>query len=811
MNKIRGVKTYASTSTAESERERRNRGIAYRAALEGIVLLKNNNILPMSPGPIALFGAGAERTIKGGTGSGEVNERYNVTIRDGLSKAGFAVTSAKWLSDYDADFAVAEAHYKKEMSRRILKFDFINILVPFLYPAGRLITQQDVEDSETDTCIYVVARQSGEGEDRKLDAHEYTLNETEYKNIEFISKAYKNTIVVINVGPSFDCSFCEKISGIGALVHFSQQGMEGGTALADILSGKHYPSGHLSDTWARSYDDIPFGQEYAYLNGNVDDEYYKEGIYVGYRYFDSFGIKPLFPFGYGLGYTTFSIGETTVEKTMDGIVRVSTTVTNTGGHKGKEVVQIYVEPPQEGSYSREKQMLAAFAKTKELQPQESDSLVMDIDFRLLGMYDEETASTVLPQGDYIIKLGCNSADTTAVGCATIPEPLVLYKHKAICKPLAEIDELRTAVSAQTYSGEKITLTAADLPFLPFTGEDAPYHSPKADELLNAMSPDELVDVVVGLGLYPPKEAVQTPGATGNTTAKIKGYDNLLLADGPAGLRLQRASAITKRGKVKMIDAQIDFLNYAPKLIKKFMFGNPKKDTVIYQYTSAFPVGNAQAQTWNPALIEEIGDAVGTEMDEYGITFWLAPSLNIHRNPLCGRNYEYYSEDPYLSGKMAAAAVKGIQKHKGRYVTLKHYTCNNQESNRDKTNANLSVRALREIYLKGFAIAVTEGRPGAVMSSYNKVNGTYTSNSYDLCTEVLRKEWGFDGIVVSDWFSNSKKLSNAALSIKSGNDLIMPGTSANKKTIKAALKDGSLSLSDLKRCASRVLGFIAERR
>jgi beta-glucosidase len=817
---INNVETKATLSQERTKREEVNRRTAYLAALEGIVLLENDGTLPIAPGKIALYGTGAEKTIKGGTGSGEVNERYSVNIRQGLENAGFTVTTDTWLKDYIDEFNRAEAEYGERAAKQMRSLN-ANVLInlmhdPFVYPFGRLVTDKDIAESGTDTCVYVVARQSGEGSDRSLEKHDYQLSEIEYKNIETVAKAYKNTIVVINSGSSMDTSFLENIAGkVNAVVFFCQQGCEGGNALADILSGKVCPSGRLTDSWAKTYEDLPFSADYSYLNGNVDEEYYKEGIYVGYRYFDSFGKTPAYPFGYGLSYTEFDVSDIKECKAEGGIVNLTAAVTNTGKVRGKEVLQAYVSPPN-GKLDREYQLLAAFAKTKELAPGESETVNLTLDFSILGAYDEQNTRTMLEKGDYVIRLGVNSRAASVCAMAVLEEDVILSKHERILKPAAKIEELKADFSVKAPDGNlpRITFGASGsaggfktVSYVYTAPESARNEAVK--QALEGLSTDELVDVVTGAGMFPGKGGFKAPGAAGSTTVKYlkNGLKNVILCDGPAGLRLQRTSAITKGGSVKMIDAQISLLNYAPKLMKKFMFGNAKKDTLVYQYCTAFPVGTALAQSWNTALMESVGDAIGVEMEEYGVTFWLAPGMNIHRNPLCGRNFEYFSEDPLLSGKVAAAITRGVQKHSGRFVTLKHFAANNQETNRNKTNANVSERTLREIYLKGFEIAVKEGRPGAVMTSYNKINGVYSPNSHDLCTKALRGEWGFDGLVMTDWFSTGKGLADAGLAIKAGNDLLMPGTGHDKKSIKAALKNGVITLDDLKRCAANVLNFI----
>jgi beta-glucosidase len=815
MNTINNVRTNAATSTAVTARETVCRRTAYEAALEGIVLLKNDGVMPLKPGKVALYGAGAEKTIKGGTGSGEVNERHSVGIREGLENAGYTITTAAWLEDYNAAFRQAEDDYAAAMSKRLKSLNLGSLMEllsePFIYPFGREITEKDITEGGAEACIYVVSRQSGEGVDRSIEKYDINLSPVERKNIEIAARAYKKTIVVINAGGYFDCSFAEEIPGVNALVFFCQQGCEGGNAFAAILSGASYPSGHLADTWAKSYGDIPFGGDFAYLNGNTADEYYREGVFVGYRYFDTFGVKPAFPFGFGLGYASFKLSGLKAAPGAGGKVSVSAVVTNASAeYRGREVVQVYVLPPR-GKIVREYQLLAAFGKTKELAPGESETLTLTVDFAQLGAFDEGSACTVLEAGDYQVRAGFNSAETQAAGTVSLAETVTLSEHCHICPQKTPVQELVPQNVPASPAGAKISLGKDDFVTKTFEYNEGIEASGKAKDAAAGLSAKELTEVVVGGGMFPGSDGFQSPGAAGRTTGKLaaKGIGDILVADGPAGVRLQRTSSITRSGKVKMIDAQIAFLNYFPPFIKKFMFGNPKKDTLIYQYTTAFPVGMALAQTWNMALLEKVGDAVGTEMEEYCITFWLAPGMNIHRNPLCGRNYEYFSEDPLLSGKAAAALTRGVQKHKGRYVTLKHYACNNQETSRNKTSANLSERALREIYLKGYEIAVKESSPGGVMTSYNKVNGVYASNSHDLCTKALRCEWGFGGLVMSDWFSNGKGLADAGLAVKAGNDLLMPGTGGNKKVIAKALAAGAISLDDLRRCAARVLQFIVQ--
>ena len=808
--------TKASYSPDVTARERENLQVAYQAACEGMVLLKNDGALPFKTKKIALYGPGASMTIKGGTGSGEVNERHSVTILEGLQNRGFEITTRFWIEDFEKSYAQAEEAYKIEKKKRVnfLKFGSImNMLFDnFRAPIGRPITEEDVAASDTDSCVYVLSRQAGEGCDRRAEKGDMFLTDEEKQAISFCAAHYANFLLVINCGSSIDMSFAEEIPGINAILYFCQLGTEGGNAFADILGGTVSPSGKLSDTWAKQYGDIPFANEYSYLNNDLDNEYYKEGIFVGYRYFDSFGVEPAYPFGFGLSYTTFSIQSAGIA--ADGsIVAVNASVTNTGDqYTGKEVVQLYISTPN-GKLSKEYQTLAAFAKTEILEPGENQLLSLSFDLRSLASYREEDACYVLEAGEYILRLGNSSRNTMIIGSVMVKEEIIVSRHQNICPVQKEIGELR----AEPYSFEVVAdnlphvwVDASAIETVEYTYETPEICQDEAVQtFLNTVSLEEMVDIVVGIGMFGGETRFNLPGSVGNTTSKFwdRGLANVALCDGPAGLRIQKRSTVDKRGKVKPVDLALSIFEAFPGFVKKIMTGNPEKDTVLYQYTTAFPVANALAQTWNTELMHQIGTAIYREMKEYGCTYWLAPAINIHRNPLCGRNFEYFSEDPRLSGTMAAAITRGVQQEDGFYVTVKHFACNNQEDNRNGVSSNLTERALREIYLRGFEICVREGGAKGIMTSYNKINGVYASNCHDICTKALRNEWGFDGVVMTDWFSTNKGLANNALAMQAGNDLIMPGGGHFKKEILAGVKSGLITETDVRRCCANVVKSI----
>ena len=816
---MKHIHTNATTSDEITEREINNRKLARQAAAESIVLLQNDGILPINPGSIALYGAGASATIKGGTGSGEVNERYSVTIEQGLINSGFTITTDSYLREYEKLLREEKESFRKTHSKSLITGsadERINFMAEqFRYPVGRLITAEEIKNCGTETCIYVIARQAGESADRRLDLYDYNLTQTEIDNLRLISASFGKAIVLINAGAQMDISQIGELD-VNAVIYFCQQGMEGGSALADILTGAVTPSGCLASTWARKYEDIPNAMEYSYLKGHTDFEEYKEDIYVGYRYFDSFGITPAYEFGYGLSYTEFLIENVEISAKKSHITCL-VKVTNTGArYSGKKTVQLYVSAPS-GKLRREYQSLAAFAKTKTLAPGESETLELHFEITDLAGYDEDTASFILEQGDYIVRTGGSSINTQVAAVFSLDNTIAVEMCENICtldRELVQIKPDEIVVHAIPAEIKKLSVFTTDITTIT---HDYKMPEPKISEntkkILEKLNISDMLKVVCGTGVYDSAPQFMAQGAAAYTTSHLAkmGVPNAVLCDGPAGVRLQKTSVRKKRGKVKPVGVAMEIMEDLPNIAKKYMQGNPAKGDLLYQYATAFPVGTALAQTWNTSLLGKVGAAIGAEMAEYGVTFWLAPGINIHRNPLCGRNFEYYSEDPFLTGKLAAAVIGGVQSHDGCYATIKHYAANNQETNRNKTNSIVSERALREIYLKGYRIAIKESGAKAVMTSYNKVNGVYTPNSFDLCTKLLRCEWGFDGVVMTDWFSTGEGLADNGGAIKAGNDLIMPGGRWYTNSLKEALNAGDLSADDLYLCCARVLEAVLSGR
>lgn len=807
------VRTNARRTVEVTELEKQNAKIARKAAIEGIVLLKNDGSLPIKPGAIALYGEGATNTVKGGTGSGEVNARHVVSIREGLEQAGYDIKTTKWLDDYDRDLKESKEKYITDMRKRsgFMNFRCVPYLVshPFNNPTGRSIRQEDIAVG-VDTCFYVLSRQAGENVDRRPEKGDLCLTDIEVSNIRLCTQNYKNTIIVINVGGMMDLSPLDDME-IQGIVFFCQQGGEGGHAFADLVSGKAAPSGHLTFSWPMKYSDIPFADEFSHLNGNTLQEDYREGICVGYRYFDSFNVTPRYEFGFGLSYTEFSM-ESTVKLNGDSVA-IKTTVANIGEFTGKAVVQVYASCPA-GKLDKEYQRLVGFAKTDALQPGEAQDIDVSFDLSALASYNADTCQTLLEKGDYTIRIGESSRKAKPTVCLRLAQDAILYQHETVCPMNTKFEELHSAKDPQEVHSMP-TLEIAPGAFQTIRHEYSDYpacRGSESDKVMASLDDAQRVDLCIGSGLdvaLPKPHFFIVPGACGCSTAKLEkhGVPSIAFCDGPSGLRLFDVSVI--KGKtVRMVNAVMAFMNVLPTVARRLMFGNPKKGQVLYQYATAFPVGLSMAQTWNTKLLTEIGHAIQAEMEAFGAVYWLGPGMNIHRNPLCGRNYEYYSEDPLLTGKLAAAITRGVQHKAGYFATVKHFAANNQETDRRLVSENVSERALREIYLRGFEIAVKEGEPRALMTSYNRINGVYAAENFDLCTKVLRNEWGFKGLVMTDWTTENNLL-NSAKSMQAGVNLMMPGIKSDYKQIRQALKDDTLQQSVIDRNASYVLQGIVE--
>ena len=628
---MRTIKTRHFTGTTDNtvmKRELDNRKIARRAAAEGMVLLKNEGqLLPLKEGTkVALYGVGASRTIKGGTGSGDVNERETVSIYQGMKNAGFEITTEDWIKAYDEQYQAARYTWRDEIEEKassledqVLGFFNVYSTTPFRMPAGAAITQTDA-----DVAIYILSRVAGEGADRFDAEGDYYLTKEEKQQLSDICSMYKHVIVAVNTGGLADLSFMDEYSNIEALLQIVQPGMEAGNAFADIISGKVTPSGKMTDTWAYKYEDYPNSKTFSHNNGNVDKEYYTEGLYVGYRYFDSFDIPVRYGFGYGLSYTTFETKVLATELKENKKIVIETEVTNTGDtYSGKEVVELYATCPA-GKLEKEYRRLVAFAKTGLLAPGQSEKLTLEIGLDKLTSYSEKEAAWILESGSYVIWAG-NSLEAS-VPCAVLKldKEVVLTKTQNICPLKEELEEMKQSSEKMNQKLEALLKTAEEkkVPVMELKAADVEtrvveYRSnvecvpEEARKFVDTLSKEKLValasgDPGKGQGSNLGSAGISVPGSAGETNncALEDGVPGIVLADGPAGLRLMKHYNVHEG---KIVNKPFKFSLEGG----LFCEGEPADPgETYYQYCTAIPVGTLLAQTWDTALIEEIGEMIG---------------------------------------------------------------------------------------------------------------------------------------------------------------------------------------------------------
>ena len=770
-----------------------------QVAEEGAVLLKNEgNVLPLTKEDcVAVFGRCQFDYYRSGMGSGgSVHVSYTTNLTDSLSElvkidTNLAHTYRNWIKENPFDNGgggwAAEPWSQKEMP----------------------LTSAFVEESAKlcNKAIFVIGRTAGEDKDNKAEKGSWYLSDGEKSALETICGSFENVCVVLNVSNIMDMEWIydDVFKGhIKAVLIAWQGGQEGGRAAARILAGLANPSGKLTDTIARHIDFYPSTKNF----GNDGDVLYQEDIYVGYRYFSTFASEKVrYPFGFGLSYTTFS---TEVKKAVfeEEKVKIQVEVKNTGNRSGKEVVQVYAKAPQ-GKLGKPARVLAAFKKTAELKTQESETL--DIEFALseLASYDDSGKtgheySFVLEEGLYEIFVGTDIQSASRISFAgksgiELSETKVVQKLSQALAPSKAFKRIRPgSLSGETYSLfeedaplSKVNLSARIQDNLPkeilFTGDkgirfqDVIKDRAKLDSFIAQIEDSDLAAMVRGEGMMSQKVTVGIAAAYGGITQRLRdfGIPAAGCSDGPSGVRLDTGKE-----------------------------------------ANLMPIGTLLACTWNPNIIEELYTFEGKELVRYEIDTLLGPGVNVHRSPLNGRNFEYYSEDPLLSGIIATAALSGLNKG-GSSGTIKHFAANSQEASRRTQNSVVSERALREIYLKAFEIAVKSGEVKSLMTSYNAINGHWSASNFDLVTTVLRKEWGYDGLVMTDWWATmndcalggSESIKNTASLIRSGNDVYMvvdndgAETNCYDDNTLASLRSGSLTRAELHGAARHILNFI----
>lgn len=758
-----------------------------RAAAEGAVLLKNDGMLPLEQGEtVALFGRVQKDWFYTGYGSGgDVNKPYAVNLMEGIRHCGGLRLNEELASIYEAWCAENPVDH-----------GFWGHW-PRFYPEMPL-TQELVRKAAeiSRSAVVVIGRSAGEDRENTLEKGSFYLTDGEEQMLSTVTSQFEKTAVLLNIGSMIDLSWIEAYGDrLSAVLLVWQGGMESGNAAADLLCGTVSPCGKLTDTVVRAYDSYPSSGCF----GGRAYNHYEEDIYVGYRWFETFQKDAvLYPFGYGLSYASFSVSFDRAECTTDGIV-LTCTVSNTDGRfGGKEAVQVYLEKPC-GSLGNPARILAGFAKTKLLAPGESQQLSIKVPFERLSSYDDSgrtghRSAYVVEKGSYGFALGTSVRDAERVWEYVQEKTVVFEQLQEVAAPkeafsifvAKESNGVRIPVkeAVHTCSIDLKQMILHALPeSVPMTGDrgyrlsDVKAGRVTMDEFVAQLDLTELEAITRGAGIMDsPLGVPGNAGVYGGVLPSLrkKGIPPITTTDGPSGIRLQSCCSL-------------------------------------------LPIGTLLACTFDEALVREVYEAEGREMREKGSDVLLAPGMNIHRNPLCGRNFEYYSEDPFLTGKIAAAAVTGLQKT-GVSACPKHFACNNQEFCRNFNDSRLSERALREIYLKGFEICVREARPKNLMTSYNKINGVWGHYQYELCTTVLRGEWGYEGCVMTDWWMRSSKspefpaLRDNAYRVRAQVDVLMPGGKRMGKQkrdgtlLKTYGKQDGITLGELQRSAKNVLRF-----
>ena len=794
------------------------------AAAEGAVLLKNEgHMLPLKKEEmVSVFGRCQFETYRSGTGSGgAVNVPYVVNIYDGMRESGSFTLNEElagiyraWLKDHPFDNGgggwAAEPWHQKEM-----------VITEELAAAA-------AEKSEK--AIFIIGRTAGEDKDYANEAGSYLLTPEELENLKVLTEHFEQVAVLLNVSNIIDMSWLKNPvykDHIRSVLYIWQGGMESGNAVADVLSGKVSPSGKLTDTIACSLADYPAANDF----GDTVRNFYTEDIYVGYRYFETFcPEKVMYEFGFGLSYSEFDIdilkAETVTEELAENTgdshraaiedgtcagkeVQITICVKNTGDCRGKEVVQVYVQAPQ-GKLGKPARELKAFAKTKELAPGEKQKMTLHIPVKNLASYDDSGVTGhkscyVSEAGAYVFHVG-NSvrntkiADVDGKGAYIVKELCVTEALQEALAPTEAFERIRPGEKRDdgSYEQEKEAVPQQTIRLqerieehlpeqLAITGDKGIRFSDVAegkaalDTFIAQFTKEELATIVRGEGMSSPKVTPGTASAFGGVSDRLHEYGipAACCADGPSGIRMESGLKATQ-----------------------------------------LPIGTLLACSFNIPMMEELYVMEGKELVANEVDTLLGPGINIHRYPLNGRNFEYFSEDPYVTGCFAAAVTRGIKKG-GSFATVKHFAANNQETARHTVDSVVSERALREIYLKGFEIAVKEGEASSIMTSYNPINGHWTSSNYDLNTTILRGEWGYEGIVMTDWWASVNdvvkggKQDHHALSsmVRSQNDLYMVvnnnGAEINAMgdDILEALDNGKLTIGELQRSAKNICRFI----
>ncbi len=745
---------------------------------ESCVLIKNDNALPIKQEEkVSLFGRSQIETYYCGTGSGGmVNIPYLVSIVDGISSKR---TINKDLLNIYEDF-IKENPFDKGKGWAMEPFSQVEMT----------LTENIVKKASevSDIAIMVIGRLAGEDKDCLAQGGSYYLSDTEKQNLKLIKKHFTKCVVMLNIGGVMDMSFIDELNPDAVMIAW-HGGVESGNGYADVLCGDVNPCGALPDSIAKTLADYPSSDNFGSDTNNI----YKEDIFVGYRYFNTFcEDKILYPFGHSLSYSNFEITVNSLYY-FESNVRISFTIKNIGNYKGKKIVQLYASAPFD-NLCKPQRVLCSFVKSEELQVGQSQDIELVVENSYFASFDENACAFVLEKGQYTFHIGFDSLNTKVAGAFTLDELVIVEKVNDALAPIDEFKRLESSFENGKYS--KIYKKAPTRSYNVYdriidnkkndlikTDNNYTFDMVKSGEITveqfaNDLSDLEIIHLTRGEGMCSPKVTSGTASAFGGVTKnlnKVRKIPIACCADGPSGIRMDS-------GTMAM----------------------------------SIPNGTALASTFNEKACEELMEFVAIEMVKNNIDTLLGPGMNIHRNPLCGRNFEYFSEDPLLSGKMASAQLKALHKY-GVTGTIKHFAGNNQEFERKIVNSTISQRALREIYLKGFEIAVKEGKAYSLMTAYNPINCLHCASNYDLNTTVLRKDWGYDGVVMTDWWATMNKerefatINDTASMIISQNDVYMVTMNSEQNALEdnseTELLKGNLTRYDLVRTAKNILSVL----
>ena len=765
------------------------------SAADGTVLLRNDGTLPLRGGArVALFGRVQIDYFAVGYGSGgDVNAPYSWNILDALRESDRVTVDAELAETY-TQWCAANVPDEGTWGSWPRYFEEM--------PLEREAVQAVA--ARTDVAVVVIGRAAGEARENTLTKGSYYLTDAERALLDAVTAEFARTVIVLDCGNVIDLAWLEEYgSKISSVLYAWQGGMEGALAVADVLTGAQVPGGRLTDTIARHYADYPSAPNF----GGLEHNDYAEDIFVGYRYFETFAPDAvLFPFGFGLGYTPLETAATA--EVGDEDITVTARVSNVGTeHPGAEVVQVYVQAP-DGRLGKPARTLASFAKSRQLAPGESETVHLTVAIASLASFDDSgvtghRSAYVLEAGTYTVLAGTDVRSATEVASFTLDELRVVDQLTEACAPAADHAFQRMAL-ARDGAGRAVVgwedvptrtasrrerIEARGVPTVDPTGDrgitlsDVADGSATLDAFVAQLSPEDLEALTRGdLVMDSPLGAPGNAGVLGGITESLRAYGvpPVTTTDGPSGIRLSA-------------------------------------------YASLLPCGAALASTWNAPLVRRLAARHGAEMVRKGTHVLLSPGMNIHRDPLCGRNFEYFSEDPLVTGLIAAAVVAGVQ-DAGVAACPKHFACNNQETNRNLNDSRVSERALREIYLRGFQICIAEARPRTLMTSYNKINGVWSHYNDELCTTILREEWGFEGTVITDWWMQRAidpdfpALADDAYRVRAQVDVFMPGgwvdhetgafdAAATSSLLDSLARPDGISLGEIQRTARTVLSLV----